>query len=184
MKIVIARLNHETNSFSPVPTPLVAFGAGDGIGPRYGRDASEATRGARVGMSAMIAAAQARGCEIVTPLDATANPSGPVDAAAYTHLVKTIVDAVAQGCDAVLLDLHGAMVAENSVDGEGDLLEKIRAVAPRVPVSVALDLHGNISPKMVKHASASRPIRILICLKPARMLHGCCSRCLMDASSR
>ncbi|WP_224020189.1 M81 family metallopeptidase, partial [Burkholderia vietnamiensis] len=26
MKILIARMNHETNTFSPVPTPLAAFG--------------------------------------------------------------------------------------------------------------------------------------------------------------
>ena len=39
MKIVIARLNHETNTFSPVPTPLSAFGAGDPHGPAFGADA-------------------------------------------------------------------------------------------------------------------------------------------------
>ncbi len=33
MKILIARLNHETNTFSPVPTPLEAFS------PTYGEDA-------------------------------------------------------------------------------------------------------------------------------------------------
>jgi microcystin degradation protein MlrC len=74
-----------------------------------------------------------------------------VHAAAYDELTRRIVEAV-PGCDAILLDLHGAMVAENSPDGEGDLLERVRAAAPGVPIGVALDLHGNITAKMVANA--------------------------------
>ncbi len=80
-----------------------------------------------------------------------ANPSGPVAAEAYDAICAAIV-AAAQGCDAVLLDLHGAMVAENSNDGEGDLLERVRAVLPHAPIGVALDLHGNVTQKMIDHA--------------------------------
>ncbi|MBL8382883.1 MAG: M81 family metallopeptidase [Burkholderiales bacterium] len=152
MRVVIARMQHETNTFSPVPTPLAAFGTGNGAGPYYGRDAERAMTGARVAMGAMLDAARARGCAIVTPLAAMAYPSAPVQAAAYTRMCDAICDAVAAGCDAILLDLHGAMVAENSDDGEGDLLERIRALAPDTPLAVALDLHANVSPKMVAHA--------------------------------
>src|SRR6185369_12255120 len=52
----------------------------------------------------------------------------------------------AQGCDAVLLDLHGAMVSERFEDGEGELLARIRRVAPRVPIGVAHDMHANLFP--------------------------------------
>lgn len=152
MKVVIARLQHETNTFSPVPTPLAAFGTGNGVGPYRGAEARRAMTGARVAMGAMLAAAEARGCEIVTPLAGMAYPSGPVEAGAYTAMCDAICAGVAQGCDAILLDLHGAMVAENSVDGEGDLLERIRAIAPDTPLSVALDLHANVSAKMVANA--------------------------------
>ena len=48
------------------------------------------------------------------------------------------VGAVRGGCDAVFLALHGAMVAEHVDDGEGELLRRIRAVAPRVPIAVGL----------------------------------------------
>ena len=54
--------------------------------------------------------------------------------------------------DAILLDLHGAMVAQNSADGEGDLLLRLRAAAPGVPIGVALDLHANVTPAMVGNA--------------------------------
>ena len=116
MKVVIARLNHETNTFSPLPTPLAAFGAGDPRGPAFGADAYTAARGSATAMGAYIDMAERKGCEIVTPLFAMANPSGPVDASAYRVMCDAIVDAVAAGCDAIMLDLHGAMVVEGGGD--------------------------------------------------------------------
>ena len=145
MKILIARLNHETNTFSPVPTTLESFA------PTYGDAAYRNNKGMRTAMAAFIDLAEGLGATLITPLSATANPSGKVHAAAYDALTERIVSA-APGCDAILLDLHGAMVAENSADGEGDLLARIRAAAPGVPIGVALDLHGNITQKMVDHA--------------------------------
>ena len=41
MRVVIAMMKHETNTFSPVPTPLARFGKG-GDKPYYGRDAYDA----------------------------------------------------------------------------------------------------------------------------------------------
>ena len=148
MKILIARVNHETNTFSPVPTPLETFGP---EGPTYGADALEANLGKRTAMSAFIDLAMQHGAEMMTPIDATAYPSGKVHAAAYRHICDTIISQAA-GCDAILLDLHGAMVAESTDDGEGDLLERLRQAAPGVPIAVALDLHGNVTQKMIDNA--------------------------------
>lgn len=145
MKILMARLNHETNTFSPVPTPLASFH------PLYGADALAGFRGTRTALGAFIELTERAGATPVTPVAAGAHPSGPVHASAYDELTRRIIDA-APGCDAILLDLHGAMVAENSDDGEGDLLVRLRAAAPGVPIGVALDLHGNITEKMVRHA--------------------------------
>jgi len=47
-----------------------------------------------------------------------------------------------------LLDLHGAMVTRAHDDGEGELLARIRRVAPDVPIGVALDMHTNLFPAM------------------------------------
>ncbi|MBR8653839.1 M81 family metallopeptidase [Achromobacter sp. Marseille-Q0513] len=148
MKVLIARMNHETNTFSPVPTPLSAFG---NDGPTYDAAAYEENKGKRTAMSAFIELAEARGADLVTPVSATAYPSGRVDGVAYRELCDRIV-AAAPGCDALLLDLHGAMAVETTDDGEGDLLERLRQAAPGVPVAVALDLHGNVTQKMVDNA--------------------------------
>jgi len=148
MKILVARLNHETNTFSPIATPLKSFGDN---GPLYGNEAYQASKNTRTGIAAFIDVLEQAGHEIVVACSATANPSGTVCAEAYTHLCNTIVSA-AKGCDAVALDLHGAMVAENSEDGEGDLLERVRAALPHAPIAVALDLHGKMTDKIINNS--------------------------------
>ncbi len=149
MKFVIAQMQHETNTFSPVPTPWEAFG---NHGPLLGDAAAEAVRGTNFAMAAFLDLAAKAGAEAVTPVAAWANPSGPVDAGAYDRICAAICDAVAQGCDAIFLDLHGAMVvADRTDDGEGTLLEKIRAIAPKTPIAVSLDLHANVSERMVRN---------------------------------
>ena len=151
MKFVIAQMQHETNTFSPVPTPWEAFGNG---GPLLGRDAFDALSGTALPMAAFLDLARNEGAEIVTPIAARANPSGPVDGAAYDRICERIVDAVRHGCDAVFLDLHGAMVVEDRThDGEGTLLEKIRAIAPGIPIAVSLDLHANVTDRMVRNCT-------------------------------
>jgi microcystin degradation protein MlrC len=151
MRVVIALLKHETNTFSPVPTPLERFGNG---GPAWGADAYRAYKGTATPMGAFIDLAEAEGAEIITPVAAEAWPSGPVSDDAYARLTDAILAEVAKGCDCVLLDLHGAMVTESLEDGEGELLARVRALAPHVPVGVALDLHGNLSEKIVANSTA------------------------------
>src|SRR5579859_8187705 len=149
MKFVIAQMQHETNTFSPVPTPWEEFGP---KGPYLGRDAFEAMQGKGMAMAAFLDLAAKAGAEVITPVAAWANPSGPVDAEAYERICDAICREVAKGCDAVLLDLHGAMVVDGRTDdGEGTLLEKVRALAPRTPIAVSLDLHANVSERMVRN---------------------------------
>jgi len=144
-------MQHETNTFSPIPTPWEAFG---NDGPLLGREAFEAMKGARVPMAAFLDLARKERAEIVTPIAAWANPSGPVDGVAFDRICGLICDAVRQGCDAVMLDLHGAMVvADRTDDGEGTLLERIRAFAPDIPIAVSLDLHANVTDRMVRNCN-------------------------------
>lgn len=144
-KFIIARFQHETNTFSPIPTPLAAFN------PLWNKDAFSDQENARTAMGAFIDIAKKSNAEIITPVCAFSNPSATVQASAYQLVCQSILAAIAQGCDAIFLDLHGAMVAEGASDGEGTLLEKIRLIAPNIPIAVALDLHANTTEKMVKH---------------------------------
>ena len=109
MKIVIAQMKHETNTFSPVPTPLARFARGGGV-PLQGSDAYAAFKGTGAAIAAFFELAEAAGAEMVIPVAATAWPSGPVEDSAFEYMAGRICDAVSEGCDAILLDLHGAMV--------------------------------------------------------------------------
>ena len=60
---------------------------------------------------------------------------------------------------ALLLALHGAMVAEEHEDAEGDFLESMRnAVGPDCPIFVTLDLHVNMTKKKAAQATALFPL--------------------------
>ncbi|HEY6513004.1 MAG TPA: M81 family metallopeptidase [Burkholderiaceae bacterium] len=143
MKLVIAQMKHETNTYSPVPTPLGRFAHGSATPPE-GADAIAAYRGTGSAIGAFIELAESAGAEFVVPIAASAWPSGPVDDRAFEHIAQRICEAVALGCDGVLLDLHGAMVTQSHEDGEGELLRRIRAIAPGVPITAAMDMHTNL----------------------------------------
>lgn len=153
MRFVIALMRHETNTFSPIATPLSAFNRGSTDGPLYGDDAVRACQGTNSAAAAFIDIARRQGDDFVMPLMANAVPSGMVTAEAFESMAATIVEAVRAGCDAVMLDLHGAMVAEGYPDAEGELLARIRAVAPETPIAVSLDFHANFSAALVDNAT-------------------------------
>ena len=151
MRVVVAEMSHETNTFSPVVTDLARF-SGGGAAPLEGDAALKVFRGTATGLGGFIAVCEEAGAEIVLPIAAGAAPSGPVENDAFEYIAGKIVAAVARGCDAVMLDLHGAMVTKTYDDGEGELLRRIRAVAPHVPIAVALDMHANLYPETVERA--------------------------------
>lgn len=105
-------------------------------------------------VAAYMKLAQARDAEIVTPVAAEAMPSGPVLEQAYEYMAGLICEAIANGCDAALLDLHGAMVAEHTLDGEGTLLARIRDISPNLPIAVTCDLHCNLTAAMIENSTA------------------------------
>lgn len=153
MRILIAMMKHETNTFSPVPTDLARFARGQAL-PHYRDEAYQAYKGTGSALSAFIDLAEAAGAEITIPIAANAWPSGPVHNDAYEHICEHICNAIAeQDYDAILLDLHGAMVTESREDGEGELLTRIRRIAPAVPIGLALDMHTNLYPAIVDNAT-------------------------------
>ena len=146
-KILIASMMHETNTFSPVPTPLEAFH------PLSGEAAIAELEGTNTQVGGFLRVARRIGGEIAVPLVANAHPSGYVERRAYEDMCDAIVGGIRAGCDAAFLALHGAMVAEHVDDGEGELLRRIRAVAPRLPVAVGLDFHTQLTAAMVDNAT-------------------------------
>jgi len=150
MKILAAMMSHETNTFSPVPTPLTRFGAGRN--PPEGPAIIDRFRNRGSTLAGMLSVATTRDIELITPIAAEAPPSGPVDDSAYEYMADRICEAAAD-CDALLLDLHGAMVTQSREDGEGELLKRLRGIRPGIPIAVGLDMHANIYPDMIEHST-------------------------------
>ena len=151
-RVVVAMMEHETNTFSPVPTPLARFGRG-GFGVPEGPEVYTRFKGTGTGIGGLLDAADDAGWDIITPIAGNAAPSGKVHADAYNYMSDAICSAVEAGCDAVMLDLHGAMVAETTTDGEGTLLARIRSIAPDIPIGISLDLHANMTDAIVDNCT-------------------------------
>ena len=84
-RVVVAMMEHETNTFSPVPTPLERFGRG-GFGVPEGAAAYQAFKGTGTGIGGLLDVADAAGWDIVTPIAGNAAPSGKVQADAYNYM--------------------------------------------------------------------------------------------------
>jgi microcystin degradation protein MlrC len=150
-RFVIALIKHETNTFSPVQTPISSFG--HGAGPQSGPNAIQAHRGSNQPFAAYIDIAEREGAEIVVPIVAESWPSNAATMQTFEALVRPLEDAVRAGCDALFIDLHGAMVVQGCDDAEGEILRRVRAIAPELPIAVTLDYHTNLSPAMVENAT-------------------------------
>ena len=152
MRIFLAMLSHETNTFSNVPTDRAQFEARD---LRYGGEIVETYRGTGTCLGGMIAAAERLGVTLLPSVAASASPAGRVTRDIYEHVKqRMLADLESAGrLDGVLLDLHGAMVPEGIDDGEGDIIAAVRqAVGPDVPIAVTLDFHGNLGRDMIEKA--------------------------------
>ncbi len=97
----------------------------------------------------------ALGYRCAPTLAARARPGGLVEQSVFEEIAHAFEGYAAKGgFDAICLELHGATATRETDDTEGVLLERLRAVVgPEMPIAVALDLHGYITPKLVSAAT-------------------------------
>ncbi|MGY3489336.1 microcystin degradation protein MlrC [Bradyrhizobium sp. USDA 4011] len=157
-RIAVGGFLHETNTFAPTKATYDAFVHGGGWpSMTHGTELLKVMRKINVGLAGFVEAAEANGWELVPTIFAAASPSAHVSRDAFERIVTEMVDGIiaAGPIDAVYLDLHGAMVTEHYDDGEGETLARVRkAIGNDLPLVVSLDLHANVSPKMIEHADA------------------------------
>jgi microcystin degradation protein MlrC len=160
LNILIAGYQHETNTFAPSLADWAAFTAGHTF-PAYIRGAAMQAKfaGVNIPVGGFIDAAAARGWTLIPSLWAGAAPSSYVTTEAFERIAHEICDdvraAMQTGLDAVYLDLHGAAVAQQVDDTEGELIARLRAiVGDAVPIVASLDLHANVTQRMLALADA------------------------------
>src|SRR6266568_2743859 len=157
-RIAVGGFQHETNTFAPQRATWDDFERADAW-PGFVRGAEliDAVQGYNIPIAGAVEALRARGHELLPLCWCSAPPSSYVEREAYERVAGAIIEDLAAQApiDGVYLDLHGAMVAEHYEDGEGELLRRIRVLlGDAVPIVTSLDYHTNMTPEMVRHASA------------------------------
>ncbi len=154
-RILIAGYQHETNTFAPSLADWAAFQTGESF-PAYmrGQTVIDRLTGVNIPVGGFIDAARREGWQLVPSAWAGATPSSYVTRDAFERISAAILEdvraAMVQGLEGVYLDLHGAAVAEHADDSEGELIARIRAVVgPQVPIVASLDLHANVTQRML-----------------------------------
>ena len=153
-RLFTACLGTETNSFSPVPTGMGLFER-----TMIARKGKHREPRSLFGLPLAVwrDRAAARGWSAIEGLAAFATPAGDTTRATYEALRDEILADLERALpvDAVLLNLHGAMIADGYPDAEGDLLTHIRArIGADIPILAELDLHGHLTRTKMEAADA------------------------------
>lgn len=153
MKLLIAGLMHESNTFSTTRADRRRFEQGS---LSFGPDVIPIWKNAHHEFGGFIEGAERFGYELVPSVMAWATPSGPVDDAVVDEVVDRIIaDYRKAPTDGILLALHGAMVTPKHGSADTDVLHRIReTIGPDVPLVASLDFHANCPPEMAKYANA------------------------------
>ncbi len=148
IRIAVGGIVHETNTFASLPTGITEFEANLLLrGTEFERLA-----GTNTVIGGVLAEANDRqSIELVPLITASAIPGGIVTRDAFESVVGELESGLSsQAIDAVVLDLHGALVAEGHPGGDGEVARRVRAiVGPDVPIVAVLDLHGNLDQRLV-----------------------------------
>jgi microcystin degradation protein MlrC len=155
MRIAIGQLWQESNTFNPIPTTRADF---EQFGFLRGTELVEqmADTNELGGFIQSLRRWRERP-EIVGLVRLPAWPSGAATFNTFTWIRQEMTDALRRALpvDAVLLALHGALVAEQAPDVEGEVLHAFREIiGPSAPLVATLDLHANITERMVRSADA------------------------------
>ena len=157
-RIAVAGFQHETNTFSPIPTTLESFLEG-GLNAKgmlqdqelfYFR--SEEMNNATSGF---MRSAEKLGMECVPLLWTESEPSRQVPLEVFEYIFDLFAEKLkaAGPLDGVFLDLHGAMIVGEALDGEAEFLRRLRVLVGELPIVCSLDLHANLSPEALELAS-------------------------------
>lgn len=149
MRIGIASLLQESNTFSPVSTHYEDFQ------PVFGQAVLERHAGKLTEMGGFIDVLSEAGVTVVPFCAAWAITANRLKRADFARLMDRLDQEIANsGIDALLFAMHGAQTAEGEDDVEGAILKRVRShLGPDSPIGVTLDLHANITAAMVSHAS-------------------------------
>jgi microcystin degradation protein MlrC len=156
-KIALVGFLHEAHSFATQLTSLDRFREHHFA---FGREEMRKAAGVSTETAGVFDTAEKLGFELKPLFYAFPLPGGIITADAFEFFRQKLVEGLKANAplDGVILNLHGAMVAQNAPDAEGEFARIARAtVGPNVPIVSTLDCHGNVSELMVRSTNALIP---------------------------
>ncbi|WP_421998807.1 M81 family metallopeptidase [Reyranella sp.] len=157
-RIAVGGFQHETNTFAPQQATWDDFLRADAWPPLlHGPELVAGVEGFNIPIAGAVGRLAELGHELVPLAWASAPPASYVTEDAFEKMWSLFEGDLRRlgPLDAIYLDLHGAMVAENTDDGEGELLRRIRGiVGDALPIVASLDYHANLTPEMAALSTA------------------------------
>ncbi len=155
MRLALLGYYHETNTFSATPTDYALF---EESGILRGEDLVRAHGEAQSSVSGYLDVGREPGVEVVPLYFANTGPLGTITADAFERISAECLQLLDEHgpWDGILLVLHGAAVSAQYHDADGEFAARVRAlVGPEMPIGVSLDLHGNLTQRLVENATAT-----------------------------
>lgn len=143
--IVTGGIMHETHTFSQEPSQWEVFGIVEGA--EYNSFA-----GTNTSAGGVIDACQELGLQLTPTFHSHATSTATIPSNVFERMMSKILEGIkaALPVDGVILTQHGAMVVEGAVEGDAEVVRRVRQlVGPDVPIAVTLDFHANIGPNLV-----------------------------------
>ena len=152
-RIAIAGFQHESNSFAKVPASLAKW---QEAGILHGQEIINEYETSTATIAGMLGRLKMENDIEIQPLVFTRlMPMGPMTVEATEHIMDLMLKEISTKgpWDAVLLPLHGAAVSDKYLDADGEISEQVRAlVGKNVVIGTALDMHANVSQKVVANS--------------------------------
>ncbi len=148
-KIYFCRLSQESNSFNPILTDFADFSI-----ITEPKDIMTEKGRAGITVNGIYKTINDAGYQLIPGIFMGAGSGAPIKNQVIQDFTTKTVEQLKdiEGLDAICISMHGATMSDLSDDVCGDVLESIRnAVGNNVVISVAFDLHANVSQKTLRN---------------------------------
>ena len=156
MKLALLGIYHETNTFSRVKADYDAFNIyrGEEIVNEY--------RLAQTTNAGFLQISEDAQVDVIPLIFAITGPIGTITTDAFESISKEMLSLLNENgpWDGILLSLHGAAVSEEYPDADGEIAERVRnLVGPDVKIGLSVDMHANLSQKMITNVDVATVYR-------------------------
>ena len=156
MKLALLGIYHETNTFSRVKADYDAFNI------YRGEEIIDEYRLAQTTNAGFLQISEDAQVDVIPLIFAITGPIGTITADAFESISKEMLSLLNENgpWDGILLSLHGAAVSEKYPDADGEIAERVRnLVGPDVKIGLSVDMHANLSQKMITNVDVATVYR-------------------------